>query len=82
MMRVERIVKEADNQHEIKSYNEILGKSGELGCTLLMKIDDPAERDEKLTKWLDLPMHLYLKLEDKTQIRATYKAITSSESGW
>ena len=36
MMRVERIVKEADIQHEIKTYNEILGKSGELGCTLLI----------------------------------------------
>ena len=27
MMRVERIVKEADIQHEIKTYNEILGES-------------------------------------------------------
>jgi len=72
MMRVERIVKEADIQHEIKTYNEILGKSGELGCTLLIEIDDPAERDDKLRKWIDLPMHLYLKLEDETRIRATF----------
>ena len=72
MMRVERIVKEADIQHEIKTYNEILGESGELGCTLLIEIDDPAERDDKLSKWIDLPMHLYLKLEDETRIRATF----------
>ena len=72
MMRVERIVKEADIQYEIKTYNEILGKSGELGCTLLIEIDDPTERDDKLSKWIDLPMHLYLKLEDETLIRATF----------
>jgi len=72
MMRVERIVKEVDILHEINTYNEILGKSGELGCTLLIEIDDPVERDSKLTKWIDLPMHLYLKLEDETRIMATF----------
>ena len=72
MIRVERIVKEKDIQYEINTYNEILGQSGELGCTLLIEIDDPTERDDKLTKWLDLPMHLYLKLEDESLIRATF----------
>ena len=72
MIRVERIVKEKDIQYEIKTYNEILGKPGELGCTLLIQIDDPNERDDKLTKWLDLPRHLYLKLEDGALIRATF----------
>ena len=72
MIRVERIVKEADIHHEIKTYNELLGKPGELGCTLFIEIDDPIERDEKLTKWLDLPRHLYTKVEDGTQIMATF----------
>ena len=72
MIRVERIVKEKDIQYEIKTYNEILGKTGELGCTLLIEIDDPAARDDKLTTWLDLPMYLYLKLEDETLIRPTF----------
>ena len=72
MIRVERIVKEADIHHEIKTYNELLGKPGELGCTLLIEIDDPTERDEKLTQWLDLPKHLYIKLDDGTRIRATF----------
>ena len=45
MIRVERIVKETDILHEIKTYNELLGDSGELGCTLLIEIDDPDERD-------------------------------------
>ena len=60
MIRVERIVKETDIQHEINTYNELLGDSGELGCTLLIEIDDPHEREEKLPNWLDLPKHLYL----------------------
>ena len=72
MIRVERIVKETDILHEIKTYNELLGDSGELGCTLLIEIDDPDERDEKLTQWLDLTKHLYLSLENKSRIRASF----------
>ena len=72
MIRVERIVKETDIQHEINTYNELLGDSGELGCTLLIEIDDPDERDEKLTQWLDLPKHLYLSLMDESRVRACF----------
>ena len=72
MIRVERLVKETDILHEIKTYNELLGDSGELGCTLLIEIDDPDERDEKLTQWLELPKHLYLSLEDENRIRASF----------
>ena len=72
MIRVERMVKETDILHEIKTYNELLGDSGELGCTLLIEIDDPNEREEKLSQWLDLPKHLYLSLEDESRIRASF----------
>ena len=72
MIRVERMVKETDILHEIKTYNELLGDSGELGCTLLIEIDDPDERDEKLTQWLELTKHLYLSLEDENRIRASF----------
>ena len=72
MIRVERIVKEKDIQHEINTYNELLGDFGELGCTLLIEIDDPDEREEKLTQWLDLPKHLYLTLEDESRVRASF----------
>jgi len=64
MMRAEQIVKEADIRHELETYNELLGGPGELGCTLLIEIDDPAARAEKLQAWLELPKHLYLKLAD------------------
>lgn len=74
MIRVESIVKEAEIQHELDTYNELLGEDGALGCTMLIGIDDPAERDEKLRAWLDLPKHVSAELEDGTKIPATYDA--------
>jgi len=72
MMRIEHIVREKDIQHEIDTYNELLGEPGVLGCTLLIEIDDPAERDVKLREWLDLPSHLYLKLGEGQRAAATW----------
>ncbi|MEZ4237430.1 MAG: DUF3501 family protein [Myxococcota bacterium] len=69
MMRVERIVRETDIRHEIDTYNELLGGPGQLGCTLLVEIDDPAARAEKLRAWLGLPDHLYLELEGGERVR-------------
>jgi hypothetical protein len=72
MMRAEQIVKEADILHEIETYNDLLGGPGELGCTLLVELDDPEARATKLAEWLELPKHLYAKLADGTRIRPTY----------
>ena len=72
MMRAEQIVREADIIHEIETYNELLGGPGELGCTLLIEIDDPAERTVKLARWVDLPKRLYARLADGTKVRPTY----------
>lgn len=72
MMRVERMVRESDIQHELETYNEILGGDGELGCTMLVEIDDPAERDRKLRDWLSLPKHVFAELEDESRVYASY----------
>jgi len=72
MVRTEKIVKEADIQHEIDTYNELLGEKGELGCTLMIEIDDPEERDVKLRDWIDLPNHLYMRMEDGSKASAVY----------
>lgn len=72
MVRVERLVKEADIQHEIDTYNEVLGGDGEFGCTLLIEIDDPAIRNVKLKEWWALPEKIYLLLEDGTRVSATF----------
>jgi hypothetical protein len=72
MVRVERIVKEADIQHELDTYNELLGGPGELGCTLLIEIDDPEERSKRLRAWMELPWHAYAKLEDGEKVYARF----------
>ena len=72
MVRAERIVKESDIQHEIDTYNEVLGGDGEFGCTLLIEIDDPAVRDVKLKEWWNLPEKMYLLLEDGSRVWATF----------
>jgi hypothetical protein len=72
MTRTERMVKESDIQHEIETYNELIGQGGDLGCTLLIEVDDPEARAEKLARWLALPQHLYAKLEDGTRVRARF----------
>jgi len=70
MVRIERIVREADVQHEIDTYNDLLGGPGELGCTLLVGIEDAAERDRLLAAWLQLPEHVYVLLDDGRKARA------------
>lgn len=71
MMRVERLVREEDICHELDTYNELLGGDGELGCTLLVEIEDQAERDAKLVLWLDVPDRVYLRLADGEKVYAT-----------
>jgi len=69
MMRAEKIVKASDILHELETYNALLGDGGELGCTLLIEIDDPGERATLLRNWLSLPEHVYALLEDGTTVR-------------
>lgn len=72
MMRAEKIVREKDILHELETYNAVLGGDGELGCTLLIEIDDPDQRAVKLREWLKLPEHVYALLADGTRIRPTF----------
>ena len=74
MMRVEKIVREADIAHEIATYNELLFDDGRLGCSLLIGIDDPEERARRLTEWRGLPEHLYAELPDGTRVRPEFDA--------
>ena len=72
MMRVEQIVKEESIQHELDTYNELLGGPGQLGCSLLIEIEDAAERGPLLSKWLGLPQSAYVKLRDGTRVYAQF----------
>lgn len=81
MMLAERIVKEADIAHELHTYNEMLGGPGELGAALLIEIEDPKDRDQKLREWTGLPRALYVELEDGTRVRPTVDPRQISEDG-
>lgn len=74
MIWAERIVREADIRHELDTYNEFLGGDGELGCTLLVEIDDAPTRDVKLRDWWSLPERLALRLADGTRVPARFDA--------
>jgi Protein of unknown function (DUF3501) len=72
MMRAEQIVREADILHELDTYNELLGDAGELGCTLLIEIDDQGKRDASLRAWMGLPARLYIAVEGGRKVRASW----------
>ncbi len=74
MMRVEQIVREADIEHELATYNELLGGPGELGCALLIEIAEEAGRPELLRALLGLNDHLYAELADGTRVAPAYDA--------
>ncbi|MFT4979789.1 MAG: hypothetical protein ACI8S6_005701, partial [Myxococcota bacterium] len=60
LMRVERLVRDTDIEHERTTYNELLGGPGELGVCLLIGIVDPDVRKVLLRQWADLLPTLYL----------------------
>ncbi len=72
MMKAEQIVKEEAIQHEIDTYNELLGSKGELGCVLLIEIADANERPRKLKDWLGLQEKVYLTLDSGERIYAEW----------
>jgi Protein of unknown function (DUF3501) len=74
MIRIERLYREEEIRHELETYNELLGGPGQLGCALLVEIEDPEERDRKLRAWVALPDHLYVKLPDGRRVRPSYDA--------
>jgi hypothetical protein len=74
MMRAERIVRETDIQHEIDTYNELLGGPGEIGGTLLIEVPDEQERDQRLREYLGLHEHIYARLDNGEKVYATFDA--------
>ena len=72
MVRVERIVKEAEIQHEIDTYNELIAPPGSLCATLLIGIEDEAERTTKLREWQGLLDHIYARSEDGSKITPSW----------
>jgi len=80
MMRVERIVKEEDIQHEIDTYNELIHPEGILGCTLLIGVEEESDRDEKLRSWRGLNDHIYATLPEGKRVKPTWDPRQVGES--
>lgn len=72
MVRVEQMVREADILHELETYNALLGGPGELGCTLLIEIDDEKARGELLRRWRHLPDHVWMTFADGSREKARF----------
>ncbi|KAG1648750.1 Rubrerythrin-1 [Nymphon striatum] len=72
IMRAERIVREADIEHEIGVYNAILGDQGDLGAVLLIEIADAALRNQLLREWVGLQSHVYVELADGSKKYASF----------
>jgi hypothetical protein len=72
MVRVEKMVRAADIQHELDTYNGVLGGPGELGCTLLIEIEDERERDVLLRRWRGLPGHVFMTFADGSRAAARF----------
>jgi hypothetical protein len=72
MLRIERRSSPEDVAHEVASYRDLVGAPGELGCTLLIEIEEPALRDRKLREWLDLPERVFLELEQGARVPARF----------
>lgn len=79
MVRVEQMVREADIQHELDTYNALLGQDGELGCTLLIEIEAERDRDVLLRRWRGLPGHLFLVCADGERVPARFDQTQMSE---
>ena len=72
MVLSEKIVEKASIQHEIDTYNELIGEDGVVGCTLLIEIDDKPKRDILLKKWKGILNNIYLTTEDALKVNPQY----------
>jgi len=74
MMRIERIVKRQDIQHEVDTYNELIPGPNQLSASLLIEYDTPAERDVHLRQLLGIENHVWLVVDGTPPVPACFDA--------
>ncbi|HEV7240012.1 MAG TPA: DUF3501 family protein [Thermoanaerobaculia bacterium] len=62
MLRAERIAKDADVQHEIETYSDLLPTRDELSATMMFEFPDADGRDVRLAELVGFEDHLWLDL--------------------
>jgi hypothetical protein len=60
MLRTERITREAAIQHEIDTYNQLLGNEHEISATVMLEIDDREVREKFLAAASGIERHVAL----------------------
>ena len=72
ILRAEQIVRENSIHEELETYNGMLGGPGQLGCALLIEIEDEAKRRPLLEAWLGLQECLYAETAEGSRTYAEF----------
>jgi len=72
MMRIERIVRQHDIEHELHTYNELIPKPNGLGASLLIEYETPELRAVWLRKLLGLENHVWIAVGDTPPVKASF----------
>jgi hypothetical protein len=79
MIRIERLVHEAEIAHEIEVYNSLVPDEGELSATLFVEAQDRSTMRDLLRRLVGLEQHVTLRIGDQIAIPACFETGHSSE---
>lgn len=72
MMRIERLVRQHDIEHELETYNELIPKQHGLCASLLIEYETPELRAVWLQKLLGLENHIWFVVSDTAPVKASF----------
>ena len=72
MMRIERLVRQRDIEHELETYNELIPKQHGLCASLLIEYETPELRAVWLRKLLGLENHIWFVVGNTTPVKASF----------
>jgi hypothetical protein len=72
MMRIERIVRTHDIEHEVRTYNELIPQPNGLCASLLIEYETPELRAVWLKKLLGLEHHLWFEIPGTPLVQARF----------
>jgi hypothetical protein len=72
MMRIERIVRRHEIEHEIHTYNELIPKTNGLCASLLIEYETPELRAVWLRKLLGLENHVWFVVGETAPVKACF----------
>ncbi|HEY2989948.1 MAG TPA: DUF3501 family protein [Candidatus Binatia bacterium] len=79
MLRTEKITDLDKIKEEVETYNTLIPDAGELSATLMLEIEPQEKIRDELLKFLGIDERVYLKIGDRTSIRAKFEEGRSKE---